>query len=620
MALTVFSKTSDREFSQMKLEEYARFNKIIAAGRQNPVWFSEYMYGVSLMDYQKWCFMKTWVTPYVLWLACRASGKTSLAAVYLQTKMVLIPDYRVYVSTNSAGQSIEVFKKIEDIAFKRVPSFRTVTDIFKEEVYRGKNNDTGFVHDPAGHHFTTFNNSELITLSTNLKTILGKRGSVLFDETAWQTREQMAAVEHFADVNSEFSLGTEKTTYLMPKAMPLQLLYASSAGDVEYPFYDKYNSFAKKMFMGDKNYYVCDLNVNTVMHYASVNGKKITSHITQSIVDKAIEEDPESAERELFNKFRKGIGLGGVVKMDDLISSSTIRKPLLFNDTGKRQFIFCYDPARSFDGSILAIFELINDNDGFHLELVNMISMVDQRMKKRTPLPMPAQLEIIKKAMMDYNGDRAAEWENIEFYIDAGSGGGGISAVADQLMADWLDSSGVKHRGIIDPIHKQYESARLTYTNAAEIVHLVEPTTFKRIMFDALEKLIKLHLIGFPQYDGHDYLVIDNGSQEFENISLTFEEQVALQQMNLAKTELSCMARYENANGLVTYELAKEKQSKMHDDRAYTIAMGAFALAQKRRLDLLTGEKKDEEAPLFQYRSGRANQQGMRGGNRNRRW
>lgn len=38
--------------------------------------------------------------------------------------------------------------------------------------------------------------------------------------------------------------------------------------------------------------------------------------------------------------------------------------------------------------------------------------------------------------MIKYNGERAAEWENIDFYIDAGSGGGGISAVADQLM-DW---------------------------------------------------------------------------------------------------------------------------------------------------------------------------------------
>ena len=38
-------------------------------------------------------------------------------------------------------------------------------------------------------------------------------------------------------------------------------------------------------------------------------------------------------------------------------------------------------------------------------------------------------------------------WENIKkFYIDGGSGGGGYSAVADQLMLDWKDSMGVNQR------------------------------------------------------------------------------------------------------------------------------------------------------------------------------
>ena len=89
---------------------------------------------------------------------------------------------------------------------------------------------------------------------------------------------------------------------------------------------------------------------------------------------------------------------------------------------------------------MLSIFQVINDKEvGYKLRLENVVSMVDQSTKNKTPLPMNAQLEIIKDLMIKYNGERAAEWENIEFYIDAGSGGGGISAVADQL----LDSSNV---------------------------------------------------------------------------------------------------------------------------------------------------------------------------------
>ena len=90
--------------------------------------------GVKLMDYQKWMFMETWNKPFALWLCSRGAGKTTLAAVYLQTKMILIPDYKVYISTNSAAQSIEVFKKIEDIALQRIPSFKTCTDIFMHEI------------------------------------------------------------------------------------------------------------------------------------------------------------------------------------------------------------------------------------------------------------------------------------------------------------------------------------------------------------------------------------------------------------------------------------------------------------------------------------------------------
>ena len=160
--LEIYKPTTNKELSRKKIEEYAKFEKIIRLGRQNPIWFIEEFYGIALMDYQKWMFMESWSTPFVLWLCSRGAGKTVLAAIFLQTKMVLIPDYRVYISTNSAAQSIEVFKKIEDIALQRIPSFRSCTDIFLHEVDKSGNTDTGFIHDPAGHHFRLYNNSELI--------------------------------------------------------------------------------------------------------------------------------------------------------------------------------------------------------------------------------------------------------------------------------------------------------------------------------------------------------------------------------------------------------------------------------------------------------------------------
>lgn len=590
--MEIYIPTTDQEFSQRKIEEYAKFEKIINWGRKDPVHFAEEFFGIKLIDYQKWCFMESWDKPFALWLCSRGTGKTTLAAVYLQTKMLLIPNYNVFVSTNSLSQSIDCFKKIEDLALQRIPSFKTVTDIFLAEVEKSANSETGFLHNPAGHFFKLYNNSSLLTLSTNLNALRGKRGSVYYDETSWQTREAMAATEHFADVDASFGLGVEKVHYFEPIQMPLQLLYASSAGDVTFPFYEKYVSFAKKMFLGDRNYFVCDINANTVVNFSTVDGEKIKSHLTQAQIDKAVDEDPELADRELFNKFRKDGGQNAVVKMDVLIRNSDVRPPLLFNDTGKKKFIFCYDPARNFDGSVLSIFQVMDNKEfGYWLQLENVVSMVDINSKNKTPLPMPQQLEIIKELMIKYNGERAAEWENIEFYIDAGSGGGGISAVADQLMEGWTDKNGIKHRGIIDPEHKQYETARKKYTNAMSIVHLIDPQGYKKVIYDALQKMANLNLIKFTDYDNKDHIMLDKKNGEFEKYELSFDEKLALTNINLLKMETSYMCRYDTPNGGVQYELAKDKKNTMHDDKAYTLAMGAYALAKLRREDLLQKPK-----------------------------
>ena len=87
----------------------------------------------------------------------------------------------------------------------------------------------------------------------------------------------------------------------------------------------------------------------------------------------------------------------------------------------------------------------------------------------------------------------------------------------------------------------------------------------------------------------------------FKNVELTFEERLALANMELAKKQLSYMCRYDTPNGGVTYELAKDKKNE-HDDMAYTIAEGAFALAMLRRTDLLADHKPKADystAPLF---------------------
>ena len=58
------------------------------------------------------------------------------------------------------------------------------------------------------------------------------------------------------------------------------------------------------------------------------------------------------------------------------------------------------------------------------------------------------------------------DYENIEMLlIDSGSGGGGVS-IGDDLMEDWVDKSGKKHRGFIDlEAQKEYRNQYPTADN-----------------------------------------------------------------------------------------------------------------------------------------------------------
>lgn len=595
--MEVYRPMTSKEFSQKKIDEYEKMAKIIQWGRKQPVKFAEEFFGTKLIDFQAYCFMRTWPVQFALWAECRGAGKDTLAAVYFMTRLVLIPDYNLYISSNTYNQSVESFNKLRDIALRRIPSFASATDIFAREVDKtGSSSETGFLQAPTCK-FRLYNNSKMEALSSNLESIRGKRGAVWFNETAWKTAEELAVVENFINVDTSFSTSTEKVRHLRPQQMPLQILYTSSVGDVTYPFFDKYKTFYKKMLVGNKNYFCFDMNAYDILDHSTIDGEPIKSHLTEDQIKKAIEEDPDNADVELFNKFRQGGGQNAVVTMDELLRNSTVRKPLLYNDTGKKKFIFCYDPARNFDGSVLSIFQVIDDPTvGYKLRFENCISMVDQESRNKTPLPMPAQLDIIKDLMIKYNGDRAAEWENIEFYGDSGSGGGGISAIFDQLMLGWTDRHGNKHRGIIDPVHKQYETARKKYPDAMPIVHLLDPQSHKKIMYDSISKMVKLNLIEFTDYDNNkNHLLIENEDGTFENVELSFEEKLALTNMNIAKLQLSYMCRYDTPNGGVTYALAKDKKG-MHDDHAYTLAEAGYALASMRRSDLLRPEPKNNNA------------------------
>lgn len=583
------------ELTQRQLNEYEIYTKIIQEGRRNPVWYIEEMFGIKLFDYQKEAIMMSWQARFVVWIMCRGAGKSSTGAIYDAMRLDLIPNYKIFVSCNSASQSADYFRGLEDIFKGRNPTFRSVTSFFSDELVKTPTCKSGFSHDmSSGHNFSLYNGSSLRTLSTNLEAIRGQRGAIKADESLGMTRERAKVVDFFATTDTDFYLSMNQIQYREPPQFPLQLMYTSSAGNVDTDLFDKYSDYSKRMIMGDRNYYVCDFNINTVLYNSTVDGKPVKSHISEELVQKSLREDPDKAQQELFNKFIRGGGQNAIVSPDTLLACSKSYKPLLCGD-GKKKFIFCYDPARAFDNSILSIWEVINDEMyGLMLKLANVISMVDEKNSKKTPKSMPEQIEVIRKALVDYNGEKALEYENIiSFYIDAGSGGGGVSAVADNLMFDWTDDMGIVHKGIIDPTHPQYATARNKYDEAIPIVKLVEPRQYKKLIYDALQKMLEQHLIIFPIYDGKDYMLVQNGKdedKEFDRVELTISEQISLGQAELMKNEILYMERIETGSGNVSFELVADKKNKMHDDRAYTAALAGWGLSCMRRSNIVTIE------------------------------
>jgi hypothetical protein len=216
----------------------------------------------------------------------------------------------------------------------------------------------------------------------------------------------------------------------------------------------------------------------------------------------------------------------------------------------------------------------------------------------------PEQIKYFKQLLLNYNG-KTADYENImAVLIDAGAGGGGISTWADGVLDDWVDSSGKQHPGLIDASSEEYSTHISKYPNARDIVKLVSPHKYKKAMFEALIELMNLDLISFTDtYDGRDYLITNDtdasGEIKTNTYKLSLEEIVSLSNVDLMKEELVSIYAFKSSNNNVCYDLPPDKQNKIGDDRAYTLAMLAWYLQQLRRENITSRKKVSGEATDF---------------------
>lgn len=72
---TYFVKPTYYDMSNLRLEGLKKTAEIVQWGRKNPIKFCERFFGIEFLDYQKYVFMQSWITPYVVWCMTRNGGK-----------------------------------------------------------------------------------------------------------------------------------------------------------------------------------------------------------------------------------------------------------------------------------------------------------------------------------------------------------------------------------------------------------------------------------------------------------------------------------------------------------------------------------------------------------------
>jgi hypothetical protein len=567
--------------------------------------------GIEFLDVQKYVFMNTWLKPYSLWCITRNGGKSTLSAPFIMTKGILTNGHYTYILSNVSAQSQDTFLKIEKIAKKELTSFTGLTDFFMGELVRSASNTDGFTHSQTGFNYKLFNGSQVTSLSGDIVNNRGKRSNLnVYDESGWIQEDYVVATTPFLLQNSTFRLGGNIDIDTFPKQVPNQRLFISSASDTDSYYYSLYKDYAKNMFLGDKNYFVADVNCELILN-ATYNGKKYpASLINKDDIEADMRKNKEKAMREFYNKFSVDGGDNQVFKRAMIIKNSVSRLPVLKNTSKeKRRFVIAYDPAHQYDNSVCLVGEIIEDKDfGERLEICNGISFVDIAKKNKTPMRTPEQIILLKKMILDYNGIEKADYENIEcLLIDAGAGGHGTT-IADYLMEDWQDAKGVTHKGFIDKIECSDHVAK--FPRAVDKLKLMSPQKYKKEMFDALAEMIGLDLISFTaEYDFKGYTMIptetgkkikiedDEGNIteekeiEYKRYVLDFDQELALKNIDLAKEEIVNIYRYKGTGSNYKYELSQDKINELHDDRAYCLALLGWYLQQVRRKNITDKRK-----------------------------
>lgn len=427
----------------------------------------------------------------------------------------------------------------------------------------------------------------------------------MIDEAGFTSEELINVVIPFISQKKDFKLSTEEgfNIQLLKKEVPTQIVFSSSASDVDHVFAQTYKQYAKKMLAGDPNYSVFDIPCDIPLA-PMVDGKFVTPLLEQGEIDDMMRSNPDKALREYYNKFQKDGGDEQCIKLSQIRKAEKFTLPKLFSTDSKERFAIAMDSALQNDNSIIAVMQILYDEQrGYYGRIVNCVNLKDTSKDGNIQLNAGMQMQKLKETILAYN-DTERDYVKIEkLLVDAGHAG--MLTFLDLMLDDWKDENDINHKGFIDTSHPRWEGEKYNYKNAWDNVDAISPQKHKKQMVEDFIDLMRNGLIEFPEeYDNKGYVYIEgensDGSPKVKTLSQ--EEEIALKNIDIMKTEITSihkMGSRENPR----YELPKDKARKIHDDRFYTAIMLGKYLSELRRKDELEKSRGTSKIDLSKFKS-----------------
>lgn len=525
-----------------------------------------------------------------------------LSAPYIMTRSILIPNHKTYIMSVTGNQSQETFKKMEDLAMGQIASVSGSTSVFLNELVKQNSGASGFVHDKNSYSCELYNGSEVHSLNSVAKNIVGIRSNLNFyDEAGKIERDFFALTKPFTTQDTNFIAGKGINVDCYPLQFPNQIILASSAEDIFTELWDSYLLGAKEMIMGNKDYFVCDIDCRFSLA-PKMNGEPFKPLLTQAVIDDAIAKNEFRANREYFNKFDVSGGQDCLVNKGTLNKCSYGYYPSFKYEDGKK-YIIVYDPSSKLDNSVILVAELFHDEEkGWMAKIINCRNLIENKKGGgKKIIQKPDQIEILKEMLLDYNGP-ALDYENIEkVIIDAGAGGGGFD-ISQFLLPGWEDGHRKKHVGIIDLEDKYCLELQDRFPEAKNILTLANFTKDKVKMYEMASDALNQGLIIFPKNaNGQNEMEMEeigeDGEPVFRYEKLVGENLRAITEIEMLKYELMAMQKMKNSQtNKISFDLIPSKKNEgLHDDRADCMAMLCNYLMELRAKDKMNSYKKEKK-------------------------